>query len=271
MKIYSILSEKEADRTMTIDGSSSQAHVGVGGAGSIGVSQLDNASLVSVNISNAAPAQLLRQPTSKRQISFERQNMHQKSLEKPTNNGRISPKPVDTKYDRNASAMEMASMQTENDPYDTSPQKAHNHEAGSTDGGLTQIPEAASTSQEETIRNRIHGIDKNLVKIMQRIEVKSRHKLEEYKELLEKYGHNKKFMHKLNTRLKDIEQMRKDERLEAAKQREMKLIEERKQRNIEKMKKKENVVGDIYKRMTYRSPQPAVRVFKKKVIQTKDE
>ena len=71
--------------------------------------------------------------------------------------------------------------------------------------------------------------------------------------------------------MREIETMRKDERLAAAKERELKLIEERKQRNIEKMKKKENVVGDIYKRMTYRSPQPPIRVFKKKIVQTKDE
>ena len=37
------------------------------------------------------------------------------------------------------------------------------------------------------------------------------------------------------------------------------------------MKKKENVQADTNKRLMYRSPQPPMRVFKRKVEQTKDE
>ena len=37
------------------------------------------------------------------------------------------------------------------------------------------------------------------------------------------------------------------------------------------MKKKENITGDFNKKIMYRSPPPPVRVFKKKVIQTKEE
>ena len=37
------------------------------------------------------------------------------------------------------------------------------------------------------------------------------------------------------------------------------------------MKKKENITGGNNKKIMYRSPPPPVRVFKKKVIQTKEE
>ncbi len=47
--------------------------------------------------------------------------------------------------------------------------------------------------------------------------------------------------------------------------------EERRLKNIEKMKKKENITGDFNKKIMYRSPPPAVRVFKKKIVQTKEE
>ena len=99
----------------------------------------------------------------------------------------------------------------------------------------------------------------------------ARQKLEQYKDLLECFGTNKKFMAKLNSKLRQLEVARKEERQAAAREREAKVIEERNQRNLERMKQKEHVVANIYKRATYRSPQPARRVFTRKVDQTKDE
>jgi len=43
------------------------------------------------------------------------------------------------------------------------------------------------------------------------------------------------------------------------------------QKNIEKRKKKELIVADYSKRQMYRSPQPLMRVFKKKIEQTEGE
>ena len=82
---------------------------------------------------------------------------------------------------------------------------------------------------------------------------------------------DKEFKKKHTERVRFLEQKRKEERQKAGKEREEKLIEERKLRNIEKMKKKENVQADTNKRLMYRSPQPPMRVFKRKVEQTKDE
>ena len=54
--------------------------------------------------------------------------------------------------------------------------------------------------------------------------------------------------------MRQLELKRKEERQQAGREREEKLIEERKLRNIEKMKKKENVKADTNKRLMYRSP-----------------
>lgn len=71
--------------------------------------------------------------------------------------------------------------------------------------------------------------------------------------------------------MRHLEIQRKEVRVAKAKVREEQVIEERKLKNIEKMKKKENVQADNNKRMMYRSPPPPMRVFKKKVEQTNDE
>ena len=61
--------------------------------------------------------------------------------------------------------------------------------------------------------------------------------------------------------MRQLELKRKEERQQAGREREEKLNEERKLRNIEKMKKKENVKADTNKRLMYRSPQPPMRVL----------
>lgn len=78
-------------------------------------------------------------------------------------------------------------------------------------------------------------------------------------------------MSMLRGRHKEIELKRKDERQAAGKLREQKAIEERNERNLLKMKLKEHVKANIYKRQTYRSPQPPVRTFKRKVEKTDNE
>lgn len=106
---------------------------------------------------------------------------------------------------------------------------------------------------------------------MERIEIKTRAKIETYLELLDLYKDDRVFMKKVNDRLREIRAQKKNERLFAAKEREQRLEEERKRKNIEKMQKKQNVVADVNRRKMYRSPQPTVKVFKKKVEQTKEE
>ena len=106
---------------------------------------------------------------------------------------------------------------------------------------------------------------------MERVEIKVRQAIEKYSQLIELYGHEKKFMHKLQSKHKEIEGRRKDARQLAGKEREQKLIEEKKKRNLEKMKQKEHIKANIYRRQVYRSPQPAIRVFKKKVQRTDNE
>ena len=128
-----------------------------------------------------------------------------------------------------------------------------------------------TTNQQDVLKSKIKGVDENLVKMLERIEIEMRHKIDEYKEMLDVFKDDKKFEKKHQARLRYLEVKRKDERQQAAREREEKLIEERKLRNIEKMKKKENVQADTNKRLMYRSPQPPMRVFKKKVEQTKDE
>ena len=97
-------------------------------------------------------------------------------------------------------------------------------------------------------------MDGNLVKMLQRIEIQIRRKIDHYQDLLDCFNEDKKFVKKHTGRLRFLEVKRKEERQAAGKEREQKLIEERKLRNIEKMKKKENVQADTNKRLMYRSP-----------------
>ena len=126
-------------------------------------------------------------------------------------------------------------------------------------------------SAAESIKNNVSGIDNNLIKLLELIEIQSRVKIDQYEELINTFKHDKKFMKKLFARIKYNENKRREARQAAAKEREEQLNEERRLKNIEKMKKKENIVGDNNKKIMYRSPPPPVRVFKKKVVQTKEE
>ncbi len=49
------------------------------------------------------------------------------------------------------------------------------------------------------------------------------------------------------------------------------LIAERNARNLEKMKLKEHIKANVYRKKVYRSPQPVIKVFKKKVLKTDNE
>ena len=63
---------------------------------------------------------------------------------------------------------------------------------------------------------------------MEKIEIKFRKAIEKYAELKQVHGHDKKFMEKLRAKHKEIESTRKDERLRIGRERELKLIEDRK-------------------------------------------
>lgn len=78
-------------------------------------------------------------------------------------------------------------------------------------------------------------VDKNLVKIMERIEIKARAKIEKYMDLIEIFKDNKVFMKQVNDKLREIRSKKKDERNAAAKERELKMAQERNLRNIERM------------------------------------
>jgi len=107
---------------------------------------------------------------------------------------------------------------------------------------------ATTIGTSEFLTEGIKGFDTNLVKVMEKIEIKLRQGLEKYAELIQVHGHDKRFMAMLRGRHKEIELKRKDERQAAGKLREQKLIEERNERNLLKMKLKEHVKANIYKR-----------------------
>lgn len=107
--------------------------------------------------------------------------------------------------------------------------------------------------------------------MMERIEIKIREKIQKYADLLELYENDPVFMKKMTDKQREIRQEVKNVRTQAAKEREQKLLEDRMQKNIEKRKKKELIVADYSKRQMYRSPQPLMRVFKKKIEQTEGE
>ena len=162
---------------------------------------------------------------------------------------------------RNPSQIEFASAR--GDEEDRPAQRAQTVE--------TAEVQSDAMSAAESIKNNVSGIDTNLIKLLEMIEIQSRVKIDQYEELINTFKHDKKFMKKLFARIKYNENKRREARQAAAKEREEQLNEERRLKNIEKMKKKENITGDFNKKIMYRSPPPPVRVFKKKVIQTKEE
>ena len=84
--------------------------------------------------------------------------------------------------------------------------------------------------------------------------MQSRRQVEYFEELLIKYKNDKGFHTSLNNRKKIIEDRRRVQRQAAAKEREIKMQEDKKARSIARMKYKETVKANIYKRQTYRSP-----------------
>ena len=125
-------------------------------------------------------------------------------------------------------------------------------------------------ARTEAIRRANRTIDEQLVRMLQQIESQAMKQVELFGETLERHKNNKKFHAALNGRRKEIEAKRREERQEAAREREKQNEIDRKAKNLARMEKKKNVQANVWKRMTYRSPQPQVRVFKQKVEQTQD-
>ena len=75
-------------------------------------------------------------------------------------------------------------------------------------------------SAVESMKNKVKGIDTNLIKLLEMIELQSRLKMEQYEELINTFKHDKKFMKKLNARIKYNENKRREARQAAAKERE---------------------------------------------------
>lgn len=73
---------------------------------------------------------------------------------------------------------------------------------------------------------------------MQRIEIKTREKIEKYLDLTDLFKDDKVFMKQVNDKLREIRGKKKDERNAAAKEREKKMLEERQIRNVERMQRK---------------------------------
>ena len=69
-----------------------------------------------------------------------------------------------------------------------------------------------TTNQQDLIKSKIKGVDENLVKMLERIEVEMRRKIDEYKEMLDVFKDDKKFGKKHQARLRYLEVKRKDER-----------------------------------------------------------
>ena len=67
-------------------------------------------------------------------------------------------------------------------------------------------------SAAETIKNNVSGIDNNLIKLLEMIEIQSRVKIDQYEELINTFKHDKKFMKKLMTRIKYNENKRREAR-----------------------------------------------------------
>eukprot|EP00354_Favella_ehrenbergii_P008993 CAMPEP_0170464024 /NCGR_PEP_ID=MMETSP0123-20130129/8908_1 /TAXON_ID=182087 /ORGANISM="Favella ehrenbergii, Strain Fehren 1" /LENGTH=75 /DNA_ID=CAMNT_0010729587 /DNA_START=3086 /DNA_END=3313 /DNA_ORIENTATION=+ len=72
--------------------------------------------------------------------------------------------------------------------------------------------------------------------------------VELYSGTLERNKDNKKFQAQLNARKKELENVHREERLAAAKEREQNLREERKAKNLARMEKKKHVQANVYKR-----------------------
>ena len=67
-------------------------------------------------------------------------------------------------------------------------------------------------SAAESIKNNVSGIDTNLIKLLEMIEIQSRVKIDQYEELINTFKHDKKFMKKLNARIKYNENKRREAR-----------------------------------------------------------
>lgn len=53
-----------------------------------------------------------------------------------------------------------------------------------------------TTNQQDLIKSKIKGVDENLVKMLERIEIEMRHKIDEYKNMLDVFKDDKKFVKK---------------------------------------------------------------------------